>query len=244
LREFVKPIVVISKCIEFENVRWDGQMISSDFVKKLTPYVKFVPICPEVEIGLGVPRYPIRIILLNGGLRLIQPETNLDITEKMQSFAYSFLDSLQQVDGFILKSRSPTSAFRDAKIYPSIEKKIAPISKGPGFFAAAILERFRHLAIEDEGRLRNPRIREHFLTKLFTLAGFREAKTSNSLKSFIRFHSESKLLLKTYNQKETRILGRIVANQQNKSFDEMVVDYEKHLFKALREHLDAAQPQT
>ncbi len=234
MREFVKPIVVISKCIEFENVRWDGQMISSDFVKKLTPYVKFVPICPEVEIGLGVPRYPIRIILLNGGLRLIQPETNLDITEKMQSFAYSFLDSLQQVDGFILKSRSPTSAFRDAKIYPSIEKKIAPISKAPGFFAAAILERFRHLAIEDEGRLRNQRIREHFLTKLFTLAGFREAKTSNSLKSFIRFHSESKLLLKTYNQKETRILGRIVANQQNKSFDEMVVDYEKHLFKTLK----------
>jgi len=234
LRKFVKPRVVISKCIEFENVRWDGQMISSDFVKKLMPYVDFVPICPEVEIGLRVPRYPIRIVLLNGELRLIQPATNIDFTKKMRSFTYSFLDSLQEVDGFILKSRSPTSAIRDAKIYPSIEKKVAPISKGPGFFAAAVLKRFRHLAIEDEGRLRNPRIKEYFLTKLFTLASFREVKTSNSPRNLLRFHSENKLLLKTYNQKETRSLGRIVANQQNKAFDEMVVDYEKHILKALK----------
>jgi len=234
LREFVKPRVVISKCIEFENVRWDGQIISSDFVKKLMPHVEFVPVCPEVEIGLGVPRYPIRIVLLNGELRLIQPATNLDLTEKMRSFVYSFLDSLQEVDGFILKSRSPTSAIRDAKIYPSTEKKVAPISKGPGFFAAIVLERFPHLAIEDEGRLRNPRIKEHFLKKLFTLASFREVKTSNSPGNLVRFHSENKLLFKTYDQKETRNLGRIVANQQRKAFDEMVVDYEQHLSKALK----------
>ncbi len=234
MRKFVKPRVVISKCIEFEKVRWDGQIISSDFVKKLTPYVDFVPICPEVEIGLGVPRDPIRIVRLKGELRLIQPATNFDLTEKMRSFAYSFLDSLQEVDGFILKSRSPTSAIRDAKIYPSIEKKVAPIAKGPGFFAAPVLERFRHLAIEDEGRLRNPRIKEYFLTKLFTLANFRKVKTSNSLRNFVRFHSENKLLLKTHSQKETRILGGIVANQQGEAFDEMVADYEKHLFKALK----------
>jgi len=234
LREFIKPRVVISKCIEFENVRWDGQMISSDFVKKLKPHVDFVPVCPEVEIGLGVPRYPIRIVLLNGELRLVQPATNLDLTEKMRSFAYSFLDSLQEVDGFILKSRSPTSAIRDAKIYPRIEKKVAPISKGPGFFAATVLERFPQLAIEDEGRLRNPRIKEYFLTKLFTLASFRKVKKSNSLRNLVRFHSENKMLFKTYNQKETRNLGRIVANQQKKEFEEIAEDYEKHLFEALK----------
>ena len=83
LRDFVKPRVFISKCIEFENVRWDGQIISSDFVKSLIPHVEFFPVCPEVEIGLGVPRHPIRIVLLNGELRLIQPKTNLDLTEKM-----------------------------------------------------------------------------------------------------------------------------------------------------------------
>ena len=131
--------------------------------------MEFIPVCPEVEIGLGVPGHPVRIVLLNGELRLIQPKTNLDLTEKMRSFADSFLDSLEEIDGFILKRRSPTSAIKDAKIYPTTEKKVAPISKGPGFFAAAVLERFPHLAIEDEGRLRNPRIKEQFLTKLFTL---------------------------------------------------------------------------
>lgn len=208
-------------------------MISSDFVKKLVPHVEFIPVCPEVEIGLGVPRYPIRIVLLNGELRLIQPATNLDLTEKMRRFAYSFLDSLQEVDGFIFKSRSPTSAIRDARIYPGTEKKVAPMSKGPGFFAATVLERFPHLAIEDEGRLRNPRIREHFLKKLFTLASFREVKKSNSLRNLVRFHSENKLLFKIYDQKEIRNLDGIVANQQKKAFNEMVIDYEQHLFKAL-----------
>lgn len=234
MRKFVKPRVVISKCIEFENVRWDGQIISSDFVKKLMPHVKFIPVCPEVEIGLGVPRHPIRIVLLSGELRLIQPKTNLDLTEKMLGFTDSFLDSLQEIDGFILKSRSPTSAIRDAKIYPSIEKKVAPISKGPGFFATAVLERFPGLITEDEGRLRNPRIKEHFLTKLFALASFREIKASHSLRKLMRFHSKNRLLFETYNQKESRNLGRIVANQKNKKSIEIIGDYEQHFFETLK----------
>ncbi len=234
MRKFVKPKVIISKCIEFEPVRWDGQIISSDFVKKLIPHVEFVPVCPEVEIGLGVPRDPIRIVSADDELRLIQPATNLDVTVNMQNFTDSFLDSLQEVDGFILKSRSPTSAIKDAKVYPNIERKVAPISKGPGFFGRAVLERFSHLAIEDEGRLRNPRIKEHFLRKLFTLASFREVKASNSLSKLLKFHSENKLLLRTYNQKESRNLGRIVANQKKKPFAETIGDYKQHLFKALK----------
>lgn len=234
LREFVKPRVVISRCIEFESVRWDGQIISSDFVKSLIPFVESIPVCPEVEIGLGVPRHPIRIIQVKGELRLIQPKTNLDLSEKMRSFADSFLDSLEGIDGFILKSRSPTSAIKDAKIYPTTEKNVAPTSKGPGFFAAAVLERFSNLAVEDEGRLRNPRIKEHFLTKLFTLTAFREVKTSDSLRKLVKFHSENKLLFKAYNQKESRTLGKIVANQKKKRFPEIIGDYEEHLFETLK----------
>ncbi len=234
LRKFVKPRVVISRCIEFESVRWDGQIISSDFVKSLIPFVEFIPICPEVEIGLGVPRDPIRIVQVNGELRLIQPKTNLDLTEKMRSFTDSFLGSLEDIDGFILKSRSPTSAIKDAKIYPTTEKTVAPTSKGPGFFGTAVLERFSNLAVEDEGRLRNPRIKEHFLTKLFTLTAFREVKTSDSLRKLVKFHSENKLLFKTYNQKESRTLGKIVANQKKKRFPEIIGDYEEHLSETLK----------
>ena len=83
----VKPIIVISKCITFAAVRWDSTIIASEFVEKLKPYVEFVPVCPEVEIGLGVPRNPIRLVSRNGDIRLIQPSTGLDLTEKMEEFA-------------------------------------------------------------------------------------------------------------------------------------------------------------
>ena len=234
MRDFSRPKVVISKCFEFENVRYDGGVISSVFVKELMPHVDFVPVCPEVEIGLGTPRDPLRIVSVEGELRLIQAATNLDLTDKMIDFANSFLDSLPEVDGFILKSRSPTSAIKDAKVYPSTNRKVAPISKGPGFFGRAVLQRFSDLAVEDEGRLRNPRIKEHFLTKLFTIASFREVKASDSLRKLVGFHSENKLLLKTYNQKELRKLGKIVANQKSKTFAETIRDYEQHFFEALR----------
>jgi uncharacterized protein YbbK (DUF523 family) len=86
LRGFPKPAVVVSKCITFEPVRWNGQMIASEFVEKLKPYVDFVPVCPEVELGLGVPRDPVRIVLVNGDNRLLQSSTGLDIKVKMKNF--------------------------------------------------------------------------------------------------------------------------------------------------------------
>ncbi len=234
MRNFSRPRVVVSKCFEFENVRYDGSVISSVFVKKLVPHVDFIPVCPEVEIGLGTPRDPLRIVTLDEEQRLFQPATNLDLTDKMKAFAHSFLDSLPDVDGFILKSRSPTSALKDAKVYPSANRKVSPISKGPGLFGRAVLQRFSDLAVEDEGRLRNPRIKEHFLTKLFTIASFREVKASDSLNNLVGFHSKNKLLLKTYNPKELGKLGKIVANPKSKTFTETIRDYEQHFFEALR----------
>ena len=93
--------------------------------------MEFIAVCPELEIGLGVPRNPIRIVRKGEGLRLIQPATGLDFTDKMQQFARSFLDALPEVDGFILKSGSPSSAMKDAKFYPSIERSFAS-GKGTG----------------------------------------------------------------------------------------------------------------
>jgi len=232
MREFPKPNVVISKCITFEPVRYNAQIISSEFVEKLKPFVNFMPVCPEVEIGLGVPRDPIRIVLVNGERRLMQPATGLDFTEKMERFAESLLDSLNEVDGFILKRGSPSSGFKNVKIYPKIEKS-SPVAKGPGFFGEAVLQKYPDLAIEDELRLLNIRIRDHFLTKLFTLASFREVKKSGKIRDLIRFHSENKYLLTAYNQKQLRILGKIAANQEQKTLPVLLENYETHLHLAL-----------
>jgi uncharacterized protein YbgA (DUF1722 family)/uncharacterized protein YbbK (DUF523 family) len=232
MREFPKPNIVISKCITFAPVRYDTQIITSEFVEKLKPHVNFIPVCPEIEIGLGVPRDPIRIVLIDGARRLMQPATGLDFTQKMESFSESFLNNLCDVDGFILKGGSPSSGLKNIKIYPTIEKS-APVGKGPGFFGEAVLRKFPHLAIEDELRLINLKIREHFLTKLFTLASFRDVKKAGEKRELIRFHSENKYLLTAYSQKALRILGKIAANQEKKSTEEILEDYEKHLHFAL-----------
>jgi uncharacterized protein YbgA (DUF1722 family)/uncharacterized protein YbbK (DUF523 family) len=232
MRKFSKPFVVVSKCITFAPVGWDKSIIVSDFVEKLKPHVSFMPVCPEVEIGLGVPRSPIRIVLVNGEKRLMQPLTGLDFTEKMNTFADSFLTLLdRKADGFILKSGSPSSGFKNVKVYPKLEKS-ALIARGPGFFGEAVLEKFPFLAIEDERRLLNPRIKEHFLTKLFTFASFREAKESGTINDLVRFQSQNKYLLTAYSQKELRIMGKIAANQEQKPCKELFETYEMHLYRA------------
>ena len=218
MRIFPKPNVVISRCITFAPVRYNGQLIPDLFVEKLKPFVNFIPVCPEVEIGLGVPREPVRIVLVNGERRLIQPATGSDFTKRMEDFAESFLSSLGDVDGFILKRGSPSSGLRNVKIYATVEKS-APVGKGPGVFGGAVLERFPSLAVEDELRLINIKIREHFLTRIFTFAGFREIKKSGKMKDLVRFQSENKYLFTAYNQKELRCLGKIVANQAGTPLD-------------------------
>jgi uncharacterized protein YbgA (DUF1722 family)/uncharacterized protein YbbK (DUF523 family) len=234
MKDFVTPKVVLSKCIEIDPCRYNELKIASEFVKSLIPYVHLIPVCPEVEIGLGTPREALRIVMEEDEMRLVQPKTGLDFTEKMEKFVDSFLDSLPEVDGFILKGRSPTSAIKDAKIYTSENRGAALKGKGPGFFGRSVLERFSHLAIEDEGRLRNPNIKSHFLTKLYTLANFREVKKLESRKTIVKFHSENKLLLKAYNEKEMRILGRIVAQRDQYTMENLINTYEKHLLKALK----------
>jgi uncharacterized protein YbbK (DUF523 family) len=107
MRKFFRPKIVISKCIEHDHCRYDGSMIPSDFVKALEPHVDFIPVCAEMEIGLGVPRDTVRIVSVDGEIRLMQPATNLDMTDKMRDFSNRFLISLPEVDGFILKFRSP-----------------------------------------------------------------------------------------------------------------------------------------
>jgi uncharacterized protein YbgA (DUF1722 family)/uncharacterized protein YbbK (DUF523 family) len=231
MRIFSKPIVIVSKCIEFEACRYNGQITTSDVVRKLKQYVQFSPVCPEIEIGLGVPRTPIRIVSVEGISKLIQPAKDADVTAEMEAFANSFLDSAVDVDGFILKSRSPSCGIKDVKIH-SGKDRVGSISKGNGFFGGAVMKKFPQLALEDEGRLTNFTIREYFLTKLFTFVSFRQVKKSKTMRALVQFHTENKLLLMAYNQKELRMLGRIVANLEKKPLDLVIKDYEKHLWDA------------
>lgn len=211
VRTHPRPIVVISRCIDFDACRYDGQVIRASLREELEPFVDFSPICPELEIGLGVPRDPVRLVRGGDRVRMIQPSTGRDLTRAMGSFSKRFLGGLDAVDGFILKSRSPSCAIGNSKVFHS-EAEGAGHDSGPGLFAARVLERFPAAAIEDEGRLNDQRLRRHFLTKLFALASLREAAAHRSRDALAEFHAAHKLLLMAYDEACLRVLGRLVAD--------------------------------
>lgn len=165
--------------------------------------------------------------------RLIQPATDRDVTAEMNAFAGAFLDAVGDVDGFVLKASSPSCGIRNTKVYPTAGRSAPLTRSASGLFGAAVLASHPHLAVEDEGRLRNPRIREHFMTRLFTLASFREVKRSESMEELVRFQTENKMLLLAHHQAEARALGRIAANHDHLPFDDLVGEYEPHLARAL-----------
>jgi len=229
---FARPRVVVSKCLGFAACRWNGATISDPFVKRLDGHVTFCPVCPEVAIGLGCPRDPIRVIETGGERRLVQPATGRDVSDRMRGFADRSLEAVGRLDGFLLKSRSPSCGIKDVKIYGGPDGK-QPQARGEGFFGGAVMARFDHLAVEDEGRLNNFRLREHFLTKLFTLAAFREVAAAGRMRDLVAFHARNKGLLMGYNQTRLRAMGRIVAGHDARPAEAVLAAYGEHLAAAL-----------
>ena len=231
MNNFEKPIVIVSSCLEFDSCRYNGELIPNEFVRNLSRFVNFKPICPEVSIGLGIPRDPIRIVENKNSLELIQPTSGKNLTKKINDFSTNYLNNLE-VDGFILKSRSPSCGIKDAKIFGSADSKIT-LRKQSGFFASRVIEKFPHLPIEHEGRLTNFRIREHFLTRIFLFARFRKIIESKSISELINFHTRNKLLLMSYNQSKLKVLGNIVANNRKDSLKNIFNSYKSTLYKSL-----------
>ncbi|MBS3816474.1 MAG: DUF1722 domain-containing protein [Candidatus Thermoplasmatota archaeon] len=189
----------MSRCLGFESCRYSGNIISSDEVREMRDHVDFITVCPEVDIGLGVPRDSVRLVSEGEEKRLVQPNTGDDLTEEMKGFIDDFLSGTSDVDGFILKGRSPTCGLKETRIYHEMDSKV-PENKDTGLFGGRVLERYPEKATETAGRLRNYQIREHFLTKIFTFADFRDRKTSGSLHRLKDFHKHNRLLFRSYSK--------------------------------------------
>ena len=202
-----KPKIVLSRCFS-QPVRYNGGIINDDFVEKLKHYIDYIDFCPEFDIGLGVPRPRIIIKQDNEQKKLIQPDTGKDLTEIMNEYASKVLQKLKDIDGFVLKAKSPSCGVSSAKLY----KNEAVIGKTDGFFACAIKKTFPYLPIEDEGRLRDDKIRKHFLTKIFAFSDLRELMNNATPSRLVEFHSKYKYLLMTYSQKNLEELGKIVTD--------------------------------
>lgn len=231
-RTFVKPVVFVSRCLGFAACRYDGVAIGNDLVEAMRPHVEFRAVCPEMAIGLGVPRERIRIVRAGRALRLVQPATGRDLTNPLTRFAELRLTSANRFDGFILKSRSPSCGISDAKRYSRTEAR-NPVGRGAGFFAAAALRKFPDLPIEDEARLADPRLREHFLTRLFTQAAFEEVARTRLLRALVQFQAANEMLLEAHSRKDAAELRRIVANRERRSLDALLPNYRARLARAL-----------
>lgn len=221
----IRPKILMSKCLELEACRFNGQFISDSFVRKLLNFVDVVSVCPEVAIGLGIPRNPVSIYENKESKKrfLIQSSTELDLTEKIGSFSKRFVSDLIGIDGAILKVKSPSCGLKDARIR-SLDKGF-PLKNSSGFFAKEVLEKYSYLSIEDEKRLSNDLIREHFLIKLFLFARLREALSFEDFVSLQNFHKNSKFIIMMYSQNKLKELGRVLAKHSGNNFSEIRKEY-------------------
>ncbi len=230
--DYPKLNIFASRCLGFARCRWNDDIIPDKFIEKLKPYADFTTTCPEVEIGLGVPRDPIRIITQKDTCRLVQLNTGRDITVDMERFAKEYTGSLKDIDGFILKDRSPSCGIKNVKTYTGLKHSPSQKKTG-GLFAREALKRFPNTGVETEARLSNFTIRENFLTKLFTFASFRNIRSKPSMGRLVKFHSENKFLLMAYSQKDLMIMGRLVANKDKKRAEAVFNEYQMSLYRAM-----------
>jgi uncharacterized protein YbbK (DUF523 family)/uncharacterized protein YbgA (DUF1722 family) len=208
MTDFARPIIGISKCLEFEMCRYDGSRINNNFVRNMKKYVDFVQVCPEVGIGLGTPRKPIRLVKIDGIKNLYQPSSEKNLTEEMHNFTKKFVSSVDILDGFIFKRDSPTCGISNVRLYHKLGTD-SGYQKTSGMFSEGVSAEFPNMVKEDEKRLENIAIREHFLTRIFVLANLRESLESQSIAKLFEFYSKNMLLFLCHDEKLTAELGLI-----------------------------------
>jgi len=205
--------VGISSCLLGNQVRYDGGHKLDRYLRDtLGAFVEWVPVCPEVEYGLPVPREALRLVGEPADPRLVTSRSGVDHTAGMKAWASRRLDALEREDlcGFVFKSRSPSSGMRQIKVYG--QESGIPSNTGVGVFARAFMERFPLLPVEDEGRLNDPALRECFIERLFVLGRWKAYRRDDgSSGGLVAFHTDHKLLTLAHSPKHYAALGRLVA---------------------------------
>ena len=224
----------VSSCLLGEEVRFDGGHKRDRFLlASLGPYVKWFPICPELEMGLGVPRESLRLTGKVASPRLTAPRSGADHTEAMQDWSRERLEQLVDLDlhGYVLKRASPSCGLFRVKVYG---KNNIPQHDGRGIYAAELMDRFPLLPVEEEGRLHDAHLRENFIERLFAHERWkrflREDPTPAGL---VQFHTGQKLTLMAHSPAHYRNLGRLVADLRRQPFESLLQDYKSGFFEGL-----------
>lgn len=228
-------------------MRYDGGHKRDPFlVETLGRLVEWVPVCPEVEAGLGVPREAMHLRRVGHDVRLVAVKTGIDHTDALRRVADRRVAALaaQDLCGFVLKKNSPSCGLERVKIYG----RSGPVASGAGLFAAALRQAFPHLPVEEEGRLRDPCLRENFIGRVFAYRRLRTLFAGRwTIGRLVAFHSEHKLQLMAHSPRCYAELGRTVATAKGQERAALRSSYEAQFMSALaaratlRRHVNVLQ---
>jgi len=224
----------IAKCLLGHNVRYDGTSKLDRFLRDtLGQFVEWVPVCPEVETGMPVPREPIRLVGSPDSPRLVGRQSGKDWTDQMHEWGAERLGQLEKDDicGYVFKHGSPSSGMIRIKVY---NEKGMPSPTGVGLWARMVMDRWPELPYEDDGRLHDPRIRENFISRVFTLKRWRAAMSDGYAPGrLVEFHSRHKLLIMAHSVEMYRQMGKFVASVSEMESQQVMAEYLAMLLKAL-----------
>lgn len=225
----------ISSCLLGQKVRYDGGDKHDSFINgTLARFFKFMPICPEVAIGLGVPREPIRLLGDPAHPRAVGVRNEeLDITEPLTDFSRKMAHELAgAISGYILKSKSPSCGMERVKLYCNG----VPSKQGVGLYARELMREQPLLPVEEEGRLGDPVLRENFIERVFAYRRWQELAASGlSAEKLVAFHTAHKLALMAHSPEHYRLLGRLVAEAGSRPLDVLAEEYIRGFMETLKQ---------
>ncbi len=226
--------VGISMCLLGEKVRYDGGHKKDLYLTDvLGAYFRWVPVCPELEVGMGVPREPVRLTGTIEHPRMVGQQSGSDWTDRMESYSREKVNGISgmKLCGFILKSDSPSCGMERVRVYSA---KGIPARSGRGLFASVLMKNYPLLPIEEEGRLNNAALRENFITRVFAFHRLTSMFSRFSRKTLVEFHTAHKYLILAHSPKHYQLLGRIVAGQKSRSVGVLKDEYSSLFMEGLK----------
>jgi len=238
----------VSSCLLGQKVRFDGGHKRDAFlVDTFGEFVEWVPVCPELEVGMGLPREAIRLVRSDSGIRLVGVRSATDHTESMTQYSARRVEKLarENLDGYILKKDSPSCGMERVKVY---DPNGSPARTGRGLFAEALLARFPLLPVEEEGRLSDPRLRDNFIERVFAYRRLRGLFVGRwTTGALVKFHTAHKLTLLAHSPAAYKTLGQLVAHAAERPRAEVQAAYEEVFMRGMgtmatpRKHVNVLQ---
>ncbi len=235
-----KPQVLISRCLLGQDCRYDGKIFSFCEVEELKNHFQFIPICPEVKLGLSSPRPPIKLIKGKKSWLLRYSDSHICLHNEVRNIVLKYIKNFN-IEAMILKEKSPTCGPHKCKYYhPGRKGQNSHRGKTAGLLPRITKKHYPHLPLINELQLQNARDLYYFLVKLYARFNWRKLRNNYSIAALQKFHASYKLLLLGYNRELVDKLGRILADQQKYSKKELLDKYYTNFMKCLSLELNRA----